>query len=410
MKLAGVASFRWQPQTAPRLDLLEQSWLHKGMLWFYIPAAWPLWRVGILAFLLLAALAGWWIVWLGASLAGRAAAFMLLLLAADTLWLAALPRLGVSWGEWQSHLFVLAAPRLLLAAAAALLARWWQVDGVLVLLAAGQLLGTVLLLWGTWVEPHRLSLTRLTIAVPGLVAPLRLLHVSDLHVERLSRRERWVLALARQANPDLILITGDYLNLSYVYDEAAQAASRQVLRQFAAPLGVYATLGSPPLDVREIMPAFFQDLPIHLLRHEACILSLENGQRLALLGIDCSHDLPYDGAILSELAAAVPDTIPRILLYHSPELMPQAAACGIDLYLCGHTHGGQVRLPLYGALITSSQLGKQYEMGHYQSGRTHLYVSRGIGLEGLSAPRVRFLCPPEITLVTLQPLIQDGGS
>lgn len=403
MKRVNAASFRVQPPAAPRLDLLEQSWLHKGMLWFYIPAAWPVWRVTALALLLLAALAGWWALWSGVSLAARVTVLMLLLLAADALWLAALPRLGISWGEWQSHLFVLAAPRLLLAAAAAPLAHWWQVDGTLALLAAGQLLGTGLLVWGTRVEPHRLSLTQLTIAVPGLAAPVRLLHVSDLHVERLSRREERVLSLAQQANPDLILITGDYLNLSYVYDDAAQAASRQVLRQLAAPLGVYATLGSPPLDVREIMPAFFQDLPIHLLRHEARILSLENGQQLALLGIDCSHDLPYDGAILAELAAAVPDNIPRILLYHSPELMPQAAACGIDLYLCGHTHGGQVRLPLYGAVITSSQLGKQYEMGHYRLGRTHLYVSRGIGLEGLSAPRVRFLCPPEITLVTLLP-------
>ena len=82
--------------------------------------------------------------------------------------------------------------------------------------------------------------------------------------------------------------------------------------------------------------------------------------------------------------------------------MPEAAGHEIDLYLCGHTHGGQVRLPIIGAVLTSSQLGKRYEMGLYQGGRTHMYVSRGIGLEGLSAPRVRFLAPPEITLVTVQ--------
>ena len=157
------------------------------------------------------------------------------------------------------------------------------------------------------------------------------------------------------------------------------------------------------MDVREIMPAFFHDLPIHLLRHQARLLDLGDGRQLALLGIDCSHDLPYDAAILQELTAALPPAVPRILLYHSPELMPEANAGNIDLYLCGHTHGGQIRLPFYGALLTSSQLGKQYEMGHYQAGRTHLYVSRGIGLEGLSAPRVRFLCPPEITLITLHP-------
>jgi hypothetical protein len=82
--------------------------------------------------------------------------------------------------------------------------------------------------------------------------------------------------------------------------------------------------------------------------------------------------------------------------------MPEAARHGIDLYLCGHTHGGQVRLPGFGAILTSSQLGKRYEMGLYREGQTSMYVSRGVGLEGLSAPRVRFLAPPEITLITLQ--------
>jgi predicted MPP superfamily phosphohydrolase len=81
--------------------------------------------------------------------------------------------------------------------------------------------------------------------------------------------------------------------------------------------------------------------------------------------------------------------------------MPQAIEHGIDLYLCGHTHGGQVRLPVIGAVLTSSRLGRRYVMGHYHEGRTHLYVSRGVGFEGLGAPRVRLFCPPEITLITL---------
>ena len=75
-----------------------------------------------------------------------------------------------------------------------------------------------------------------------------------------------------------------------------------------------------------------------------------------------------------------------ILLYHMPDLMPEAEAQGIDLYLAGHTHGGQWRLPGYGALITSSIFGKRYEMGHYTEGGTQLYVSRGLGMEGLFSP------------------------
>ena len=91
----------------------------------------------------------------------------------------------------------------------------------------------------------------------------------------------------------------------------------------------------------------------------------------------------------------------RVLLYHSPELMPLVQQHPVELYLCGHTHGGQVRLPFYGAIVTSSVTGKRYEMGAYDEQETMLYVSRGIGLEGLSAPRMRLFCPPEIVLHTL---------
>lgn len=81
--------------------------------------------------------------------------------------------------------------------------------------------------------------------------------------------------------------------------------------------------------------------------------------------------------------------------------MPEASELDVDLYLCGHTHGGQIRLPFFGALITSSDLGKRYEAGRYQQNNTTLYVSRGLGMEGLGAPRARFLSPPEIIEWTL---------
>jgi hypothetical protein len=88
-------------------------------------------------------------------------------------------------------------------------------------------------------------------------------------------------------------------------------------------------------------------------------------------------------------------------LYHSPDLAEAAAQAGVDLYLAGHTHGGQVRLPGWGALVTMSAYGKRFEAGQYRLGPTTLYVSRGIGLEGLRLPRVRFLCPPEIVSIQL---------
>ena len=112
--------------------------------------------------------------------------------------------------------------------------------------------------------------------------------------------------------------------------------------------------------------------------------------------------MPTDTANLVQLVDASPNGVPRILLYHTPDLMPLATKQGVDLYLSGHTHGGQIRAPFYGAILTSSQFGKRYEMGRYVEGKTDLYVSRGVGLEGMGAPRIRLFAPPEITLITIE--------
>jgi predicted MPP superfamily phosphohydrolase len=175
-----------------------------------------------------------------------------------------------------------------------------------------------------------------------------------------------------------------------------------LLGQISAPYGVFATLGSPMVDIRDVVTPLFDDLPVRLMVNEWEEVKLADGRQIVLLGLDCSHHLPTDRRRLADLVMASPNTGPNILLYHAPDLMLEASQLEVDLYLCGHTHGGQVRLPGYGAILTSSQLGKRYEMGLYRSGRTHMYVSRGVGLEGLSAPRIRFLAPPEITLVTIQ--------
>ena len=90
-----------------------------------------------------------------------------------------------------------------------------------------------------------------------------------------------------------------------------------------------------------------------------------------------------------------------MLLYHTPDLMPQASDLGVDLYLAGHTHGGQWRLPGFGALLTSSIHWKRYESGLYREGDTRLYVSRGLGMEGFGTPRARFFCPPEVVEILL---------
>lgn len=410
-------------RTEPQEGILEDRWLHQLFLLTHAPATWPAWKLaaGLLVAALIVGLV-WWP--LGGLLAMAAAAIYLVFALSDWLLLWWLPKSRRSFGPIGPQLFVKTLPRIGVAILVALAALAWQLSisnyqlpvtnlqawlGLLVLL---QLIGAAIYLWGTLHEPFALTTTHLPIQSPGLLdhgQPIRLLHLSDLHVERLTPREAKLLELIDQAQPDLIVITGDFLNLSYVDDPTARAEVRKVLAKINAPYGVYATLGSPPVDRRRTTPSLFEGTAIRLLRDEVAVLQFADGRTLSLLGMDCDHDLAGDARVFEELIKLTPLDSARVLLYHSPELMPVVQYHPVDLYLCGHTHGGQVRVPFYGALLTSSALGKRYEMGRYVEQDTTLYISRGIGLEGLSAPRMRLLCPPEIILFTLSGNGQPPG-
>jgi len=386
-------------------DTLTKSLFHKVLVAVYAPAGWPDGLVALAGAALAAGVAAVWGLVAGDGvLAAIVAAILLAFFAADAYILWLLPRRRVSFGPWKGQLFALALPRAAVALVLGLLGLGVGWTAALLLAVAAQFAGTAVLYRAALIEPRRLSLTRLVVATDRLARtaqPIRILHISDLHLERPGEREERLLELSRAAKPDLILITGDYVNLSYNLDATTFASLRDLLGRLSARYGVFGVLGSPPVDLRSAIPPLFSDLPVRLLRNEAIEVTLSRGRRVTLLGLDCHHDIGRDRATLAEVAAAAPGGGPRVLLYHSPELMPDAVALGIDLYLCGHTHGGQVRLPGIGALLTASQLGRRYVMGHYQEGRTHLYVSRGVGFEGLSAPRVRLFCPPEVTMVEL---------
>jgi predicted MPP superfamily phosphohydrolase len=254
-----------------------------------------------------------------------------------------------------------------------------------------------------WGEPFHLTLTKLTLKSPKLkgAPPLRMLHLSDFHVERLTYREEKMLKWINELRPDLIVYTGDLLNFSYLDDERARADCVQLFSRIHAPLGVYAVPGTPLIDTPEVQAAIFPQVPhVRLLKNEA--IEIEGYPQVQIIGLTCTHDPILDAPKLDRVRADVPPEKYTLLLYHSPDLMPEASRAGIDLYLCGHTHGGQIRLPLLGAVVTSSKYGRRYAMGRYREGSTTLYVSRGIGLEGKGAPRMRFLCPPEIELFELR--------
>lgn len=389
--------------TLPADDVLTKSRFHFLLVAFYAPASWPAALVALTGIGVAVTVAAmWWLPARDTTLAIAVAGVLLTFFAADAILLRELPRRRISFGPWQGQIAALALPRAGVALVLGWVGLWLGWTAALLLTVAAQFVGAAVLYRAALIEPRRLGLSRLSITSdrqPPGAPPIRILHIGDIHLERLGIREARLVELADEAQPDLILLTGDYVNLSNNNDPETHREVRRLLGQLHARYGVFATLGTPPVDLPTVMPRLFEGLPVRLLRDEAAVVTLSRGRRLTLLGLDCHHDIARDTATLDRVLADAADAGPRVLLYHSPELMPAATQRGIDLYLCGHTHGGQVRLPVVGPLFTASQLGRRYVMGHYQEGRTHLYVTRGIGFEGLAAPRVRLLCPPEVTLV-----------
>lgn len=300
--------------------------------------------------------------------------------------IALLPRLEISYGPSKPQALLLAILRLPFAFLPDL---WfWGV----------QILGTGLVVYGFWVEPQWLSVDRQSLKSEKLVRgrALRILHFGDLHMERMRRIDHHLIREVRDLEPDMILFSGDALSYSSVDDPIAWEAANRVFSRLDAPLGVYAVPGSPPVDTDQALEHVYSDTSVCLLMDESISVSL--GEReIELVGVTCSHK-PFVDAPKVEKLTQEPTENLRILLYHSPDIAPAAARKAVDLQLSGHTHGGQVRLPFFGALYTSSLHGKKFEVGRLTIGGMILYVTRGIGMEGMSAPRVRFLCRPQITV------------
>lgn len=310
-----------------------------------------------------------------------------LFLLGDWALLEALPRAGKSFGPAKPPALILALARLPFA----------LLPQPLALIA--QFIGTTLVVYGFWIEPHRLTVTRQQLRSPKLdpdAPPLRLLHLGDLHIERVTQRERDLNRLIGELQPDVIVFSGDFLNLSNIHDRVAWEHCRAILREWRAPLGVYAVTGSPAVDQDDVVPQVLDGMPLRWLRDEKVTLN-HNGQTVDLVGLACTHKPFADRPVLDRILNGRPQNF-TALLYHSPDLAPEAAEAGVDLQLSGHTHGGQVRLPFLGAFYAGSLYGKQLERGRYDVNGLTLYVTRGLGLEGKGAPRVRFLCPPEIIL------------
>ena len=260
------------------------------------------------------------------------------LLLADWLTLYGLPRTRRSFGPVAPPLYAITALRGLLTTVIGLLTGRSEValfaDVVI------QITILVLSIYGQWVEPVGLIVSYETLTSKKLNlgdAPIRLLHLADLHVEQIGLREEKLQSLVADIAPDIIVFSGDFINLSYNQDLDAVATVRTIISEWHAPYGVFCVSGSPLVETQELVTQFVEGLDIRWLRNEV-VEVVVRGQRIRISGITCTHQVQPDSSTLTDvLSNSFASADFSLFLYHSPDLAPIVNTWGIDLYLCGHT-------------------------------------------------------------------------
>ena len=278
---------------------------------------------------------------------------------------------------------------------------------VLVLVAVAFVVAATAGLWAVLVAPHRLARTELEVIVAGLpqafdgytVAALSDLHYRPGESRRYLRR---AVALANEADPDLVVLLGDY-GISFKHQRAlsrvlyarALPAASEVLAGLRARDGVLAALGNHDYYAGAAsVHGWLTALGARVLVNEHVVLE-RDGERLVVAGLD---DVT-DGAP-EPLAGCPPGVRPQLVLSHNPDgVRVLSPSLGEPLVLSGHTHGGQIVIPFYGAPLTMSRIcGRSTASGWVPNPWFPLYVVRGIGVQ---IP-IRFCCPPELLVVRLR--------
>ncbi|HEX4757500.1 MAG TPA: metallophosphoesterase [Terracidiphilus sp.] len=247
-------------------------------------------------------------------------------------------------------------------------------------------------------------------SLPSAFDGMRITQISDIHMDDFTEPYflRDTIERVNRTKPDAVMLTGDFVTSESNPTKASTLRARDAAWHCAKLLAslecrsLYAILGNHDIDAggQEITNALASN-GITVLRNT--YLPIERaGSRIWLAGID------DPGSGHPDLEQAIPARIrnvpnePVVLLCHAPDyadqLLTHLAGQAVDLMLSGHSHGGQIRLPLIGALVLPS-LGRKYVEGNFQFGRMQLYVNRGIGTIGVP---FRFDCPPEITVHTLR--------
>jgi uncharacterized protein len=264
--------------------------------------------------------------------------------------------------------------------------------------AASVLLGMGGLFYAREVEPRRVEVVDLTLTLPRLAQGFdgyRLVQIGDIHLDDWTRPQQLhrIVEMVNEQHPDLVAITGDFA--SYSARRLDEGLLVGALRRLSARDGVVAILGNHDyLTDANLVRRCIREGGVKELLNDAHTLRCGEA-RLHVAGID---DVMEGRSRLDLVLGRLPEEGVAILLAHEPDFADVAAATGrFDLQLSGHSHGGQVRVPLLTRLVLPP-FSQRYPRGLHRVGSMALYTNRGLGTVHA---QLRFLCRPEITVLTL---------
>jgi uncharacterized protein len=228
--------------------------------------------------------------------------------------------------------------------------------------------------------------------LPKAFDGFRILHLADLHIDGVDGLTEVVQEIISHCDYDLCVMTGDYRFETHGSCAAVYPRMQKIHSGIRAEFGVLAILGNH--DAAE-MAFEFEKYGIRMLVNEAIELRRQR-QSLWIAGVDDPHKYECDDLALALEEA--PLNAFKVLLVHTPEMFEEASDSGVDLYLCGHTHAGQIALPFIGAPLRNADCPREFGRGRWHYREMQGYTSAGVGCSMLP---VRFNCPPEIVILEL---------
>lgn len=263
------------------------------------------------------------------------------------------------------------------------------------------------LIWGlriyaTHVEPYHLVVREVSIETEKVFRPLRVLHITDVQSAAVGPYEEKAFAMIRELEPDLIIFTGDLLQpIPPATVETELPKIVAMFRTLAPRFGIYGVTGDVDWRLEGLSAGELGGLKI--LANEEAVIDC-SGTRVRIFGIPCEASKGSAGATeaIKDWFSETEQSDFTILAGHAPDYAMSVQDIPIDLCLAGHTHGGQIRIPFVGPIVTLSAVPRTWARGFREVGNIRLNVSAGIGSEHKDqVPPIRFACPPEMTLITI---------